>query len=293
LVKKGIAMENIEKTLKLVSEILAESERYPWKTAKYLSMMLRKKGCYIEPKTLEKALIDHSRLPNRKVRYSFFPARKTLDLLWGHVRVVNDFDHLPDPALEQHVGEFEPCHVPKNATWCFLSHNFLDLQVVLKIRDELLARAYGVWLAEAEILLGEMITHSVQKGLDLSDRFIVYITRNSLGSRWVLKESLVAIKHWHIPPTVIVDGNDPQLMALFQDWLDAKWDKLPGNRIDALLCDSSKEQAATYLPDLLVAGLNSVPPQNRVVVIYPVPSQPISPGFRKLEEVFPKMNYVE
>lgn len=282
-------MASVDRALELVSEILAKSKRYPWKTAKYLSRKLREKGCRIDPETLEQALIDHARLSDRKVRYSFFPARKTLDLLWGHVRVVNDFDRLPAPALEQHVGEFEPCSVPPDASWCFLSHNFQDLQTVIKIRDELLTRGYGVWLAEAEILLGDMITHSVQEGLDLSDRFIVYLTRNSLGSRWVLKETIVAINHWHLPPIVLVDGNDPPLIALFQDWLEAKWEyNSLGNRIDTLLLDASKEPAATMLPDLLVAGLDSVPQQDRTVVIYPDPGQVVSPDFRSLDEVFPK-----
>ncbi len=157
-------MTDTDRALELVEEILAASPRYPWKTARYLARKLRERDCRVTPAALEDALLEHARSPGRRIRYSFFPARKTLDLLWGHVREVNDFERLPDPALADQVGEFEPCALPDEAPWYFLSHSFRDLKAVRDIREQLIARGYGVWIAEAEVFLGDMISYKVQEG---------------------------------------------------------------------------------------------------------------------------------
>ena len=291
-------MNDVDQAVILVAEMLKDSEAYPWKTARYLSERLRKKkGCNIDPKTLEKVLLDNAQLPDRQVRYSFFPARKTLDLLWGHVRNVNDFEALPDPHLDltrdfvKAVGEFEPCKLSDDAPWCFLSHNFRDLEVVRKIREDLLSRGYGVWMAEAEIFHGDMITQKVQEGLERADRFVMYMSRRSLGSRWVLKEASVAINHWHLPPTVVLDGKDPALNELFQPWLAADWNNAwLAEHIDQLLTDANEEPAAIMLPVLLIGALQGVPREKRHVVTYPEQDHERRAEIQTFDEAFPKQN---
>lgn len=284
------------RAVELVAEILREAESYPWKTARYLTQRLAtSRDFHMGTRALEDALLDHARSPERVVRYSFFPARKTLDLLWGHVRNIRDFGTLPDPFLElrpeflAEVGEFEPCDLSDDAIWCFLSHNFRDLDQVRELRTELIARGYGVWIAEAEILEGAMITQAVQEGLERADRFVLYVTRRSLGSRWVLKEASVAVNRWKLPPTVVIDGGDGELVELFRPWVQANWDDgWLARGMDRLLLDVDEEPAATMLPDLLVGALRGVPRDSRRAVVHPAPEVPLPAGFTTLDAEFPR-----
>ena len=275
-----------------VAELLEDSARYPWKTAKYLRRRLVEEGISITTEELEAALLEHAAGEDRAVRYSFFPARKSLDLLWGHVDVVNDPANLPDPHLETEFGEFDRCAVPEGRPWCFLSHSFRDLPRVRPLYGRLLERGYGVWLAEAEVMTGMMIVKAVQEGLDLCDRLVLFATPNSLASRWVLKESIQAIDRWSLPVTVIVDGAEEnrELISLFADWLDDRWDDTLEARVNALESGAPPDPAATMLSDLLVAGLGQgVPPDRRAVVLDPFPVVPPGAGFRTFEEEFPEL----
>ena len=94
-------MSDTDGTLKLVSQILTNrQERYAWKTAKYLSKQLGKRGCHLSKEKLEDLLIAYTQTPNRKIRYSSFPAKKSLDLLWGHVSLVGELSTLPNVDLD-------------------------------------------------------------------------------------------------------------------------------------------------------------------------------------------------
>lgn len=279
-------MSNGEQAVARVAEILAGSEQYPWKTARYLSKKLSAEGLRISAEDLEKALLAHAKELGRKVRYSFFPARKSLDLLWGHIDVVHDASRLPDPHLESEFGDFEPCDMPEDRVWCFLSHSFRDLPQVKEIYDDLRERGYGVWLAEAEVLTGMMIVKAVQQGLELCDRFVLYASRNSLGSRWVLKEGLQAIERWDMQVTVIVDGRDDSMGSLFEDWLEDLWNDSLEERVNKLVADVPQDPAATMLSDLLIAGLGTLPVDRRVVVLSPFPESKAGTRFRTFDDAF-------
>ena len=275
-----------------VAEILERSVSYPWKTAKDLRRRLARQGISISTKDLETALLEHAAGGDRIVRYSFFPARRSLDLLWGHVDVVNDPSNVPSPHAQTEFGEFTPCRVPPDRPWCFLSHSFRDLPWVRTIYEELLDRGYGVWLAEAEVLTGMMIVKAAQEGLDLCDRFVLVATPNSLASRWVLKEALQAIDRWSKPITVIASSavEDREIVALFDDWLRDRWDDTLAERVNRLESGEPPDPAATQLCDLLVAGLGEgVPLERRVVVLEPFPDVPPGEGFRSLDDEFPRL----
>jgi len=271
-----------------VADILENSARYPWKTAKYLRRRLAEDGTSITTAELEAALLEHAANEDRVLRYSFFPARKSLDLLWGHVGVVKDPSDLPDPHLETEFGEFDPCGVPEGRPWCFLSHSFLDLPRVKPLYERLLDQGYGVWLAEAEVMKGTMIVKAVQEGLQICDHLVLVATPNSLASRWVLKEVIQSIHHRSIP----VNGAEEnrEMISLFTDWLEDRWDHSIGERVDALEPGGARDPDATMLSDLLVEGLgDGVPPDRRVVVLDPFPAAPPGAGFRTFEEVFPEL----
>ena len=146
-----------------------------------------------------------------------------------------------------------------------------------------------MWLAEAEIFEGEIITNRVQEGLNQCDQFIVYITRAALGSRWILKEVGVAIHKWHRPSSVLVYADDPDLITLFQDWVNDAWDESLHDRVNGMLLDATAEPAPTPLSALLVAALGDVPQQDRTAVVYPDQRPAAAQPFRTMDEVFPRI----
>src|SRR5829696_2643580 len=217
-------MYDNERALKIVSEILANrQERYAWKTAKYLSKQLGRRGCPISKEKLEDLLIAYTQTPNREIRYSSFPAKKSLGLLWGHVSLIGELRMLPNVDLEAEHEYYDPCDMPADVPWCFLSYSHRDLKTILEIRDKFLVRGYGAWIFEAEISEQARITEEVQRGLAQSQIFIVYVSRRSLMSRWVLKEMLVAFNNEYLEPFVVVDAGDRELASFFHKWLVSGW----------------------------------------------------------------------
>ena len=281
-------MSDSESVVDLVADLLVESKQYPWKTARYLSGWLSDQGCEVSPGALEDALLEHANRADRRVRYSFFPARKSMDLLWGHVDVVNNPKNLPGPHLEEGYGDFQPCDALEEVEWCFLSHSFRDLSKTRKIYDHLLKRGYGVWLAEAEVMTGAMIVRAVHEGMELCDRFVLHATPESLGSRWVLKEGIEAVSRMSMPVTIIIDEDDEKIGALFDDWLGGRWGGDLERRLQDLVSDSPPDPAATQLSDLLVAGLGQVPEDRRVVLQMKRAEDGSAPDFRDFDLEFPR-----
>lgn len=275
-------MTCIATAVEKAGELLRDRPRFPWKTAAWLSRELRKHGVRVAPGALEAALLGEAGRDGRQVRYSVYPGRRTLDLIWGHVDHVGDRASLPpptlepDPALAEQLGEIAPCAVPDGAPWCFLSHNFHDVRTALAVRKELIGRGYGVWLAETEILQGEMITASVQEGLGRADVFVVLMSGNALASRWVLKESGVAIRQLAHPPVVVVDGAEPAVASLFADWVRGTWSADRDARIDAIAVEKGHEPSATLLGELLSA-FDEVPMGQRMVLLHPPQNRAIPP----------------
>lgn len=227
------------------------------------------------------------------MRYSIYPGRRSLDLIWGHVDHVGETSDLPAPTLESdpdlaaQLGEITPCSVREDALWCFLSHKFHDVRTALAIRAELIGRGYGVWIAETEILRGQKITSSVQGGLRNSDLFIALMSGNALASRWVLKESGVAIRQLANPPVVIVDPADHEVAKLFADWVSGAWTNSRARRIAAIVDQKKHEPASTLLDDLLDA-FDEVPMGSRMLVPYPPSQHATVAPFTTWDAAFPR-----
>ena len=257
-----------------IEAYLRDSSRFPWKTARYLSRKLREeRQCRMPHDEIETML--HDRMQDGDVRYSQFPGRKSLDLLWGHRAQVGSLRELWDteldgPRLEELVGEFEDHAVREDGEWVFLSHAFDDVVDVRAIRERLLDRGYGVWIAETEISDGEPIVKMVQAGLERSDLFALYATQRSLTSRWVLKEGAVAASRWNRPATLIVDSEDPHLVAGVRDWVRDGWtregvvrllERFPNEPVDPV--------APTSLDSLFHEAFGQADTTTRSVVLFP------------------------
>lgn len=265
-------MSTAETSLRLVREILeSRQERFAWKTAKYLSAQLRKRGCAIDAKSLDALLVEHARSPGSVLRYSAFPARKNLDVLWGHKKVVGELASLPNLTLDEEHEFFGPCTVAETAPWCFLSHNYHDLDVVFQIRDRLLQRGYGVWVFEAEIGIHAHISDEVQRGLEISNLFLLYASRHALQSRWVLKEMLTALGG-QLRPYVMVSSQDRQLAEFFVSWLSEGWNDIDlaaeTERLTSGIERPEEQVAATDVVTLLESMRDHCPVQERRLVIY-------------------------
>lgn len=290
-------MARNEEILQRVCGILgSRREKYAWKTARYLAGQLRKEHLGIAPKALDALLEEYAESDDAVIRYSAFPARRNLDTLWGHKSIVGELDQLPRLTLDEEHEFFGRCRVSGEAPWCFLSHNHRDLKTVVEVRDHLLERGYGVWIFEAEIALHTRISDEVRKGLENSDRFLVYASRFALQSRWVLKEILTGLSA-EKTPHVIVNVNDPDLVDFFVSWLTTGWEGIDLNwesrRLLEGIAEPKEQVAITPVATLLGAMRDMCPESERRLVLYPGDLNrrgddlPVHPHLYTFDQAFP------
>lgn len=256
-----------------VEDYLGKQKKLPWKTAKRLSQEMEGKPFHMDSEALEALLLQ--RLETGQVRYSQYPGRKSLDLLWGHRKRVGDLEDLWDlrqdaTKLRELVDGFEDFGQPADSKWIFLSHSFADVERIRALYRDLCELGYAVWVAETGILHGDSIVEKVQEGLAGSDRFAFYATRNSLSSRWTLKEADVAARSWKRPRTVIVDGDDKKLVKLFETWVESGWPDDFADRFRELIPDFPADAVSpTPLPTLLYSATKDLKERGqRRVVLY-------------------------
>jgi len=193
----------------------------PWMTARGLSKRLRKLNITDKtPSEIEKVLIRHSKSSNNIIRQSYYPSKKSLDILWGSIDVVGKQIDLPnlergDEPTPKNIMNFD-----KNTVWFFLSHNQKDLHYTKKIKRKIESNVttnFAIWTHEVEIPHEEIIIHYVRNAIRDCDYFISYVTRQSIGSLWVQKEAYMAKN-----PIIIIDGSDDELLNIFLNW-EKKW----------------------------------------------------------------------
>ena len=154
--------------------------------------------------------------PECGIRYSYYPSRKTLDVLWGHTDVVGHQQFLPDLERMDTPEDAEPVNLPENAPFVFLSHNCRDAHQAMALRRILANENIGVWVFEHEIRPGDRIIDRVRTAIQKCDAFAMYLSRHSLGSLWVDKElDRAGIRH---QPLVIIDGTDMEFLRMLQSY---------------------------------------------------------------------------
>jgi hypothetical protein len=196
-----------------VSNILfSRNSDKPWMTATGLSRRLKE-----EPAKIESILREHAQKPGREVRYSYYPSEETLDILWGHVANVGEQRNLPALERLDEPVEYNTLPEDKDAPRFFISHNHRDLEHVIGLRDQLVAKCYDVWIFESEIPQGVQVSDSVRKAIEHCEYFISYISARSIGSLWVQKEVEAALRGVN-EVSICLDGADRNLMNLFGNW---------------------------------------------------------------------------
>ena len=130
-----------------------------WMTARALKRYLTdEKSLKTSAAEVEKLLIHAMESsPDCRIRYSYYPSRKTLDVLWGHKDVVGHQKILPDLERMDTLEDTEPVDLPENAPFVFLSHNYRDAHHAMELRRILANANIGVWIFEHEIQSGEPI----------------------------------------------------------------------------------------------------------------------------------------
>lgn len=139
----------------------------------------------LEVEQLEKLLLAASIRPNRIIRYSVYPSKKTLDVLWGHIDIVGERS-LPNLTLDPGGEAWQSRLRSENNV--FLSHSHKDAALTIQVADKLGKAEVGCWLAESEISPSDYIHQIIQKGIDQCEGLILLLTENSVHSTWVEKE---------------------------------------------------------------------------------------------------------
>jgi TIR domain len=200
--------------------LLSRDPDKPWMTATGLSRRLKDEhGFSIDPMEVELILEEHSRKPGREIRYSYYPSKRTLDILWGHVDMVGEQKYLPALERLDEPAEDSSSRVAENAPWFFISHNHRDLKLVIELRNQLVEGGYGVWIYETEIPLGDRIPASVREAIQDCEYFVTYVSARSLGSLWVQKEIEAALGGTR-NLCIVLDGEDERLLNLLKNWAD-------------------------------------------------------------------------
>ncbi len=210
-----------------------------WMTARGLSRRIRKK--YPELRSLSQvSLFDvlsahaASNERPRKIRNSPYPSMKTLEVLWGAI----DGDRLKErevdlPTMRADGAEPNPEKMISTAlnpreeevneefdwppSW-FLSYNFQDTEAARAIVDAIEHKGHSVWMAGAQIVSEEIINDEVVNAMKHAGGHLLYLSATALKSLWVGKEMIVG-EIMNLPRTIIVNGDDADLMGLVRHWI--------------------------------------------------------------------------
>lgn len=76
----------------------------------------------------------------------------------------------------------------------FISYSYEDVVFVKKFTLLLSLYGFDVWMDEKNISNGEYYTSKILKGIHESDAYLVFLSRNSVNSKWVDAEIDFALK---------------------------------------------------------------------------------------------------
>ena len=74
----------------------------------------------------------------------------------------------------------------------FISYSHKDAEFVNNLRTELKILGIKIWLDEKVINVGDSVVSEIRKGIDHSKYFAIVVSKNSVNSRWVERETDIA-----------------------------------------------------------------------------------------------------
>lgn len=76
---------------------------------------------------------------------------------------------------------------------CFISYSHADAAFAQRLHDTLQGKGVRCWLDEKDAKLGVPITHNIESGIRLTDKFLLCCSKESLSSGWVNYEIDLAL----------------------------------------------------------------------------------------------------
>jgi hypothetical protein len=105
---------------------------------------------------------------------------------------------------------------------CFLSHNKQDKDIVRRVASALHSYGIETWFDEWEILPGDKITEKIDEGLSKATSVIVFLSPNSVRSRWVKEEmhnalyQSISTEKPEVIPVLIAECEIPRLLSNYK-----------------------------------------------------------------------------
>jgi hypothetical protein len=253
-----------------------------WMTAGNLAKRI---GLAHGEETVRAALMQHSQLSDRCIRYCMYPSRRTLDVLWGHVAVVKERD-LDPLTREQMDDDLETDTVTfageNRQNSFFLSHNHRDATKVIELRSALHDLGYFAWIFEDGISNGAIINDEVQNALRNQSSFMAFLSKNYFSSVWVDKEldRVPNVKQ----VAYVMDADEEDLVCLFR-----KLSFSDLRRDECLISEYlSNSNASNCKFELLMQVRNRIAGSSAQIYVYPWPSQEVprsSSRFQPIERL--------
>lgn len=76
----------------------------------------------------------------------------------------------------------------------FISYSHEDMKTVKQFALQLSLRGFDLWMDEKNIAFGENYTTAILNGIHESDVYLVFLSENSIKSRWVNAEIDFALR---------------------------------------------------------------------------------------------------
>ena len=118
----------------------------------------------------------------------------------------------------------------------FISYSHQDKEFAYKIKEELENRKFRVFIDEREWEIDDNITELVDRMITSSDLTLAIISKNSLRSKWVIKEAMdtfaierVEHKKKYVAGFIDEEFRDPRFYNEVVEQIDKEIDQLDGN----------------------------------------------------------------
>ncbi|MBK7895477.1 MAG: SUMF1/EgtB/PvdO family nonheme iron enzyme [Anaerolineaceae bacterium] len=103
-------------------------------------------------------------------------------------------------AFGQTVTVIEAVTIPvgeRNPRQIFISHAHQDAELAQRLATDLRANGWQTWIAPESIQPGEQWVEAINRGLDESGIFLVLLTPDAVSSKWVKRETNIAVTMEH------------------------------------------------------------------------------------------------
>lgn len=177
-----------------------------------------------------------------------------------------------------------PARLRRNPRQIFISHATADADFAHRLKDDLEAEGWRVWIAPDSIGAGEKWVEAIDRGLETSGVFVVALTPEAVASRWVRTETnaAIALEHRGKMRFLPLDLAECDLPVLWSGYQYVGFRRSYEAGLDELLC-----WLEGPLPNPLPRGEGTGSPQvNRGVTVPPAPALPRSPALpdRRIHE---------